>query len=65
MNGVDLGLLTAAFQLDINGNGGVILDSGTTLTYLITYAYDQVVQVTLLSTLESCSLNPKRDRYSF
>lgn len=65
VNGVDLGLLTAAFQLDINGNGGVIMDSGTTLTYLITYAYDQVVQVTLLSALESCSLNPKRNRYSF
>lgn len=64
VNGVDLGLLTAAFELDINGNGGVILDSGTTLTYLITYAYDQVVQVTLLSTLESCSLNSKRNQYS-
>lgn len=53
VNGADLGLPTATFQLDINGNGGVILDSGTTLTYLITYAYDQVVQVKNLPFLLS------------
>jgi hypothetical protein len=40
----------ATFNLDASGQGGLILDSGTTLTYLETAAFAPVLAVHILST---------------
>lgn len=46
INGNDVGLSASSFQYDPNtGSGGVIVDSGTTLTLLSSDAYNTVMQV--------------------
>ncbi|CAM6109847.1 unnamed protein product [Calypogeia fissa] len=43
VGGVDVSIPSSAFQIDSNGNGGSIFDSGTTYTQLTTDAYTAVV----------------------
>ena len=46
IDGDDLGLSASAFQIDPDtGNGGVMVDSGTTLTQLSSDVYNTVLQV--------------------
>ncbi|KAJ7570338.1 hypothetical protein O6H91_01G115800 [Diphasiastrum complanatum] len=40
VGGVPISVSSSVFQLDANGNGGVILDSGTAVTRLVTSAYN-------------------------
>ncbi len=43
--GIRLKYPPATFAIDSSGNGGLILDSGTTITYLATDAYNAVLEV--------------------
>lgn len=47
VGGTQLDLPIGTFDIYLDGSGGVIMDSGTTLTYLNNDAYNAVVQVTL------------------
>ncbi|KAL3684288.1 hypothetical protein R1sor_002310 [Riccia sorocarpa] len=56
VNGQKVGIPSGAFDLKRNGQGGLILDSGTTLTYLIQSAYTP-----FLSKLKSFIKYPQVD----
>lgn len=47
----------AVFEMDSYGNGGTIIDSGTTATFLQSQAYDKVYEVSL--ELNSPKVRPK------
>eukprot|EP00250_Pteridium_aquilinum_P004620 c14830_g1_i1 orf=654-2306(-) len=44
VGGKDLDIPTTAWAIDAQGQGGTIIDSGTTLTYFVKPAYEKIVQ---------------------
>lgn len=45
VNGVPVNYPANSFNILANGNGGLIIDSGTTITYLVQAAYTPILQV--------------------
>lgn len=62
VEGVDLGISASNFAINVtDSSGGVIFDSGTTLTYLDQTSIDAIVQVCIMSLEIECRtlLSPK------